>query len=286
MATAQFDPVKYKETTRQQWQTAAEAWHRWGPTIEAWLGAATEEMLNMAGVKSGSRVLDVAAGAGGQTLAAARRVGSDGYVLATDISSNILALAAEDARQAGLTNIETRVLDGENLDVEPGTFDVVISRVALIYFPDQQAALKGMYRALKPGGKVAAIVYSTAENNKFFSSPVSIIRRRAQLPPPLPGQPGPFSLGNPGILEEVFQKAGFHSTQSKVVPTPLRMASAAECVSFEHESFGALHQMLSGIPNDDERQDVWAEIEQELKQYEMAGEFTGPCELIIGVGVK
>ena len=235
MATAQFDPVKYKETTRQQWQTAAEAWHRWGPTIEAWLGAATEEMLNMAGVKSGSRVLDVAAGAGGQTLAAARRVGSDGYVLATDISSNILALAAEDARQAGLTNIETRVLDGENLDVEPGTFDVVISRVALIYFPDQQAALKGMYRALKPGGKVAAIVYSTAENNKFFSSPVSIIRRRAQLPPPLPGQPGPFSLGNPGILEEVFQKAGFHSTQSKVVPTPLRMASAAECVSFEHE---------------------------------------------------
>jgi SAM-dependent methyltransferase len=286
MATAQFDPVKYKETTRQQWQTAAEAWHRWGPAIEAWLGAATEEMLNMAGVKSGSRVLDVAAGAGGQTLAAARRVGSDGYVLATDISSNILALAAEDARQAGLTNIETRVLDGENLDVEPGTFDVVISRVALIYFPDQQAALKGMYRALKPGGKVAAIVYSTAENNKFFSSPVSIIRRRAQLPPPLPGQPGPFSLGNPGILEEVFQKAGFHSTQSKVVPTPLRMASAAECVSFEHESFGALHQMLSGIPNDDERQDVWAEIEQELKQYEMAGEFTGPCELIIGVGVK
>jgi ubiquinone/menaquinone biosynthesis C-methylase UbiE len=243
-------------------------------------------MLNMAGVKSGSRVLDVAAGAGGQTLAAARRVGSDGYVLATDISSNILALAAEDARQAGLTNIETRVLDGENLDVEPGTFDVVISRVALIYFPDQQAALKGMYRALKPGGKVAAIVYSTAENNKFFSSPVSIIRRRAQLPPPLPGQPGPFSLGNPGILEEVFQKAGFHSTQSKVVPTPLRMASAAECVSFEHESFGALHQMLSSIPNEDERQDVWAEIEQELKQYEMAGEFTGPCELIIGVGIK
>jgi ubiquinone/menaquinone biosynthesis C-methylase UbiE len=286
MATAQFDPVKYKETTRQQWQTAAEAWHRWGPAIEAWLGAATEEMLNMAGVKSGSRVLDVAAGAGGQTLAAARRVGSDGYVLATDISSNILALAAEDARQAGLTNIETRVLDGENLDVEPGTFDVVISRVALIYFPDQQAALKGMYRALKPGGKVAAIVYSTAENNKFFSSPVSIIRRRAQLPPPLPGQPGPFSLGNPGILEEVFQKAGFHSTQSKVVPTPLRMASAAECVSFEHESFGALHQMLSSIPNEDERQDVWAEIEQELKQYEMAGEFTGPCELILGVGIK
>ncbi len=63
-----------------------------------------------------------------------------------------------------------------------------------------------MKRALKPGGRVAAIVYSTAENNKFFSIPVSIIRRRANLPPPHPGQPGPFSLGGPSVLEETFRK--------------------------------------------------------------------------------
>ena len=62
-----FDPVAYKSTTREQWQTTAEAWHRWGPTLEAWLGQATQAMLDMAGVKDGARVLDVAAGAGGQT---------------------------------------------------------------------------------------------------------------------------------------------------------------------------------------------------------------------------
>ena len=91
---ATFDPVRYKETTREQWQEAAERWHGWGPTLEEWLGEATEAMLDMAGVGPGTRVLDVAAGAGGQTLAAARRVGPDGYVLATDISPNILEFAA------------------------------------------------------------------------------------------------------------------------------------------------------------------------------------------------
>ena len=152
--------------------------------------------------------------------ASARRVGPFGYVLATDISSNILEFAASNARAAGLTNVETRVVDGENLDVEPEAFDAVISRVGLIYFPDRQKALDGMRRVLKPGGRVAAIVYTTAENNKFFSLPVSIIRRRAQLPPPLPGQPGPFSLGTPGVLEEAYRQAGFRDIQTRNVPAP------------------------------------------------------------------
>lgn len=281
-----FDPVRYKETTREQWQEAAGRWHGWGPVLEDWLGEATETMLDMAGVGPGSRVLDVAAGAGGQTLAAARRVGPDGYVLATDISSNILEFAAQAAREAGLTNVETRVLDGESLEeLEEGSFDAVTSRIGLIYFPDQQKALSGMLRALRPGGKVTAIVYSTAENNKFFSVPVSIIRRRAQLPPPLPGQPGPFSLGNPGVLEEAYERAGLREARTQVIPAPLRMASAAECVRFERESFGALHQMLSGL-DEAEREAAWAEIEQELGKFEGPNGFEGPCELVVGSGTK
>src|SRR5262245_32814220 len=228
MATeaARFDPAAYKEITTQQWQTAAAAWHRWGPTLATWLNPATEIMFEMASLSVGHRVLDVAAGAGGQTLLAARRVGASGAVLATDISSNILALAAVEARAAGITHVETRVLDGEDLDALPvESFDVVISRVGLIYFPDRQKALTGMHRVLKPGGRVAAIVYGPAEHNRFFSTPVAIIRRRAQLPPPLPGQPGPFSLGSAGGFEAAYQRAGFHSIQIRVVHAPLRMPS-------------------------------------------------------------
>jgi SAM-dependent methyltransferase len=192
LAAKPFDPVKYKEMTHEQWQTAAQAWNDWTPSLRRWLGPATEIMLDMAKIGPGDRVLDVAAGAGDQALQAAERVGPAGYVLATDISAYILAFAAENARQAGHGNVETRVLDGEKLDVPAATFDAVISRVGLIYFPDQQKALAEMKRALKPGGRVAAIVYSTAENNKFFSIPVSIIRRRGQPAAAAPGAARPL----------------------------------------------------------------------------------------------
>ena len=280
-----FDPVKYKETTRQQWQSAAGAWHNWGQTLAAWLDPVTNIMLDIAGIVQGSRVLDVAAGAGEQTMLAAKRVGPKGSVLATDISSNILEFAAQDALKAGL-NVKTQVVDGEALDeLTTGTFDAVISRVGLIYFPDQQKALTGMRHVLKPGGKMAAIVYSTPDNNKFFSIPVSIIRRRAQLPPPLPGQPGPFSLGGAGVLEAALQKAGFHDIRIQVVPAPLRMGHASECVRFERESFGALHQMMSGL-SETEREETWKEIEEALRQFEGPRGFEGPCEMVIAAGTK
>jgi SAM-dependent methyltransferase len=284
MATT-FDPINYKKTTHDQWQVAAEAWNRWGNFIEEWLGNATTIMLDEAGVQSGDAVLDVAAGAGEQSLTIAHRVGPTGKVLATDISANILRFAEENARRANASNIETRVMDGENLEFAEGTFNEVVSRVGLIYFPDQQRALKGMHRVLKPGGRIAAIVYSTPDKNAFFSIPVSIIRRRAQLPPPLPGQPGPFSLGAPGILESAFKEAGFHNVRTQRVSAPLHLTSAFECVRFERESFGALHQMLAGL-DDSGRAAAWEEIEQELRKFESRNGFEGPCEMIVATGIK
>lgn len=278
--TSTFDPVAYKTTTRAQWEEAAEAWSRWGPAIEAWLGEATERMLDACQLTTGSRVLDVAAGAGGQTLVAARRVGPTGHVLATDISPRILEYAASAARDAGLPQLSTQELDGEHLDVPAGSFDAVISRVGLIYFPDQQAALAGMRAALRPGGRISSVVYSTADRNGFFSVPIGVIRRRAQLPPPAPGQPGPFSLGGPGAAEEALTRAGFRDVTVETVPSPVRMASAAECVQFERESFGALHQMLSGLP-EPEREEAWAEIGEALAQFEQSDGFVGPCEMLV-----
>ncbi len=280
-----FDPAKYKATTHAQWQDAAEAWYRWTPTIQQWLSPVTECMLKLGHVTTGSRVLDVGAGAGDPSVTVAERVGPTGHVLATDISSTILSFAARAAKERGLTNYETRVVDGENLDVGVGEFDAALSRVALVYFPDQVKALSGMLQALKPGGYAVNAVYTSAERNGFFSVPISVIRRRAQLPPPLAGQPGPFSLGSAPVLEDVYRKAGFRNVETHIVSAPLRMSSAAECLRFERESFGALHQMLSSLP-EDERQSVWDEIEDELRRFDGPSGFEAPCELIIGVGAK
>jgi len=281
-----FDPDKYKQTTRRQWEDYAEGWNAWAPLLEDWLGDATERMLDMAGVVSGGRVVDVAAGAGGQSLAAARRVGPGGSVLATDLSPTILTYAAKAAADAGLGNLSTQELDGEKLtELRAGSFDSAISRVGFIYFPDRHAALTGIHHALREGGRFATVTYSTAATNEFFSIPVKLIRERAELPAPAPGQPGPFSLADPAVLERELIAAGFHDVEVQVVDAPVRLSSAAECVRFERESFGALHQMLAGL-DPDEREAVWVDMETELRKFETNEGFVGPCELVIAGASK
>lgn len=281
-----FDPAEYKTTTRQQWDDAAEAWHRWGPLLEIWLGAATERMLDAADVHDGSHVLDIAAGAGGQSVIAARRTGPTGRVVATDISTTILAYAAASAADAEIAQMSTLVADAEHLEqLADESFDAVISRLGLIYFPDLQRALAEVHRVLRPGGRIAVIVYSSADRNEFFSVPVSIIRDRAQLPTPLPGQPGPFSLGRDGTLQAALHRAGSRDVNVEPMPSPLHLPSASECVRFKRESFGALHQMLAPVAPE-QRQSVWDEIESELSRFETESGFVGPCDLLIGAGSK
>jgi len=280
-----FDAAAYKATTREQWQAAAQAWSDWGGFLRDWLGGATELMLDLAGVAEGSRVLDVAAGAGDQSIQAAERVGPRGEVLATDISEAILAKARENAARAGLSNIRTQVADGEDLRVAHASFDAAISRLGLIYFPDLPRALSGMREALKPGGSIGAIVYSTPDRNEFFSIPVSVIRRRAALPAPLPGQPGPFSLGSDGIIEARLREAGFRDIVVKKVDAPLRMKDAAECLRFEKESFGALHQMAAKL-DDTGKAAAWDEILRSLERFAGPGGFVGPCELLVAAAKR
>lgn len=281
-----FDAVAYKTTTRRQWDEAAEAWARWGPTLEDWLGEATEAMLDAAGVEVGSRVLDVAAGAGGQGLAAARRTGPSGSVVLTDLSPEILTYAERAAAEEGLRHLTTAQADGEELDDRwTEHFDAAICRLGLIYFPDQQGALRGIRRALREGGRFAAVVYSAADRNRFFSVPVSIIRERAGLGAPLPGQPGPFSLGDAAVARAALEEAGFRDVTVRTLDAPLRMADAAECLRFEQESFGALHQMLSGLPVE-ARAQVWDDIGAALSAYDDGAGFVGPCELHVLSGTR
>jgi ubiquinone/menaquinone biosynthesis C-methylase UbiE len=115
-------------------------------------------MLDLAGIGSGHRVLDVAAGTGEQTLMAARRVGPHGFVLATDIADRMLAYLDEAARNEGLANVQTCVMDARLLTLESDSFDAAICRLALMLIPERDKALTGIQRALKSGRKFAAVV--------------------------------------------------------------------------------------------------------------------------------
>ncbi len=135
MATpaAGFDPIKFKESTRQQWENVAEAWNRWVPTLQRHLEPATEAMFEMARLAPGEQVLDVAGGSGEPALTAVTRVSPGGYVLSTDIATNLVRLAAQNARERGLNadQFEARVMDGEHLDLPDASFDAVLSLVSV-----------------------------------------------------------------------------------------------------------------------------------------------------------
>lgn len=276
---------EYKEMAAQEWQKVAEGWHKRIYVISNWSSLVTVQMLDLAGVARGSRVLDIAAGDGDQSITAAQRVGSEGYVLATDISSNLLSFAAESAKEAGLNNLETRVMDAENLELEDASFDAVISRFGLMFLPNINKGMSEINRVLKPGSRAAAIVLTTADKNLWLSIPATIARKHAQLSPPPPGQPGLFSLGSPRIFEDSFQAAGFHDIEIHKASIPLRLSSASECATLVHDIAGAIHTILSPLDENQQRE-AWDEIEQELQQLEGPDGFESPSEVLIGAGSK
>ena len=248
-------------------------------------GTATEMMLDLAGVQAGSRVLDVAAGSGESTLMAARRVGPMGHVLAADISASMLNVAAEAARKDGLTNVETRVMNAENLTLNADSFDAVISRIALMLFPNPAKALTEMRRVVKPASKVAVMVMSAVERNPYHGIPFAIIHRLGNIPPPAPGEPWLYALGEPGALEAVYSRAGFLNVSVHAVPIQRRLPSAADATRTMRNSASDVSELMSRI-NEAERELAWAEIEQHLRQFEGPNGFEAPGEVLIAAGTK
>ncbi|MGA7986400.1 MAG: methyltransferase domain-containing protein [Burkholderiales bacterium] len=282
---ASFDAAKYKNAQREQWNKDGAAWRRWNSALDRWYGDATRQMLDLSRILPGQRILDIAAGAGEPALSAAERVGPGGYVLATDISEGIVELALQAARERGLKQVEARVMDGEHLDLPDASFDAVLCRLGLMYMPHPGTALREWRRALKAGGRVAVVVFSTPDRNSWGAVPASIIRRRAQLPPPVPGQPGPFSLGGPGVLEGLFREAGFSDPEVRAVPVPHGMPSAADYVRVAREAFGAFNAMMAHLPPQ-ERESVWNEIEGSMRSFESPGGFEVPGECLVGAATR
>ncbi len=280
-----FDAAKYKNAQREQWNKDGAAWRRWTPTLERWYGVATRQMLDLARIQPGQRILDVAAGAGEPAVSAAERVGPGGYVLATDISEGVVELARQVAAERGLQQIETRAMDGEKLDLPDASFDAVLCRLGLMYMPHPVTALREWRRVLRPGGRVAVAVFSTPDRNSWGALPASVIRQRAQLPPPVPGQPGPFSLGAPGLLEDLFRQAGFADPEVLAVPVPHKSASAAEYVGVTREAFGGFNAMMANLPPE-ERDSVWNEVEVSMRRFESPGGFEAPGECLAGAATK
>ncbi len=271
----------------QTWLTddAGEAWKRGAAMRAQYMAAATQAMLDLAGVSPGHRVLDLAAGTGDQSLDAARRVGPSGYVLATDNSASMLKAAAESALEAGLANVDTRVLDAQAIDLEADTFDAAVCRNGLMFLPDLQLALTGILRVLKPGARFAAVVWSTPEKNPYMSISLNVARRLLGDLGPAPAVQVALSMGRPGLLDEELRRAAFRDVRVQAVPVMRQFESAAEAVRSMRSRSTPTSEGISRLPAA-EQEAAWQQVEQELKTFQGPNGCLIPGESLVGVGTK
>jgi SAM-dependent methyltransferase len=276
-----MDTEAFKAATRKQWDEAAQSWNDHTPRIRAWLRGATDAMLDMALVRPGARVLDVAAGAGDQTLDLAQRVGPTGAVVATDLSPAILELAQANARRSGFANVETRAADGERLGVDTAAFDAAVCRLGLMFFPDPLQGLREMHRALKPGAGVCTMVFAGPETNPCVAILMSTALRHAGMAPRDPWQPGGLlSLGKPGLIDDLYRRAGFKDIATTRIDAPFRLPSVRDYVEFAQTSASPIREILRGLDAGGVAA-AWADIEERLQRFDTAGGWEGPNELLL-----
>jgi SAM-dependent methyltransferase len=270
---------------RRTWESAAHGWAKWEGVFATSLAGATETMLDMARVEAGMRVLDLASGAGSQSLRTAERVGPQGRVVAIDISPTMLAHVQEAARRRRLGNSETLECAAEELPSTLGAFDAAICRLGLMLFPDPKRALQAVQRVLKPKARLAALVVATPAANPFLSETMAILLRHAAKEPPPAGRPGLFALGGQGVLAGLLADSGLTDVEARVARASLRVTSAAEALVMMQEAFGAYHAIVADL-DPQARAAAWSDVGEWLQRFADHESFHAEVELILGSGAR
>lgn len=230
-----FDEAAYKAGLRREWREAAPGWHRWLEVLEAdeAMPQIGRPLLEAARLAPGGRVLDVGSGYGEPGLSAARAVAPGGQVTLQDLAGEMLATARRRVEAADLDDVEIQIIecDADELTPAPGGLDAVLARSVLMYLADPHGSLSRLRAGLRPGGRLAASTWAGPEQ-VGFASPVAVIRRLLELPPPPPGRPGLFALADPQVLHQVVTDAGFTDIELATATVWFEFTSPAEATRF------------------------------------------------------
>jgi SAM-dependent methyltransferase len=202
---------------REAWHRAARGWARWQAELREVSAPVAEWLVKAIDPKPGQRVLELAAGPGETGFLVAQRLGPDGTLVSTDQSPDMVEVARRRAEELGLGNVEFRVLDGQQIDLDERSFDAVLCRWGYMLMADPDAALRGTRRVLREGGRLALAVWDAPDRNLWMSAPVMQLIVRGAFPPPEPGAPGPFSMAETAQIEQRLASAGFQQVETDKV---------------------------------------------------------------------
>lgn len=270
-----MDLQTYRETSLQTWDRMAPGWEDRREWLLSFTGAINGWLVDQVGPQPGDSILDVAAGTGDLGFAAAQRVGEEGKVLCTDFSPEMVEAARRNGERAGLSNVEFRVLDAERMDLDDGSFDGVLCRWGYMLMADPAAALAETHRVLRNGGTLAFAVWQTPDRNPWAAIPGMTLVQRGHMPPPEPGAPGIFAMGEADRVRELVTGAGFGDPTVEELTFEWRYG-ADDLWDTLTRLAGPLAAAIEKLPEDEQRETRKA-IEEAMSDYRQNGELVAPA---------
>lgn len=282
--TPTVEPVEFRTGQRRQWNTAAPGWKKWSSQWEKGAGPVSARLVELARIERGHRVLDVAAGYGEPALAAARRAGPDGEVVATDISAEMLAFGRERAAAAGLENVRFIDADAASLDFPAERFDAALSRWGIIFEPEPEATAARIRGFLKPKARMAIASWGSIDRVPMFALTIGAIIKRLEIPPPPRGAPGPLARPTREALAALLEGGGFSNVDVEDIDAVFDYSSPEEFVTCLREIAPPITALLKQHPPNVQDQ-AWAAITAAAREAAGGdGPFTLSNQALLAVG--
>ena len=270
----------------QKWGETARYWTRHSDIITEMFAPVTEALIRDAGISEGHSVLDVAGGAGEPSLTIAGRVGPNGSVTCTDAIAEMVEAARAEATSRGLTNVEFRQCTAESLPFANESFDVVVSRLGAMFFPDPLAACKEMLRVTKPGGTIAFVVWHKSELNPFCYLVSDVLSRHVPAAPVDPDAPDAFRFAELGKLASILKQAGATEVTDRVLHFQVQAPIAAkEFWSIRSEISETLRSKLATL-SEAENAQIAHEVHEAIRPFFPNDQMNFPAQMIIVTGRK
>lgn len=266
MSATQIDPGEFRAKQRQDWETASKGWREWNGKIDAATLHIAKRLVELAGIEAGDRVLDVAAGYGEPSLTAAKVVGPEGKVLATDISAGMLAFGRERAASAGVENIEFVESDASSLDYPAESFDAAVSRWGIIFEPEGEAVAAKVRGFLVPGSKMAISSWGPPERSPMIAVPMMAALQHLNVPPPPPGTPGPLSRPTPEAIGGLLEGGGFADVQVEELNVDFEWDSPEEFARYTHDIVAPITALVEQHPPEVQTE-TWAKVAEAGSQH-------------------
>jgi ubiquinone/menaquinone biosynthesis C-methylase UbiE len=263
------------ESQRQDWNRVAGGWEKWDRFFDEQMAFLNHRIVADARLRSGMHVLDLGSGTGYPALLGAQTVGPSGSVIGLDLAEQMLAVARRKAAAAGLANVTFRTRDITTLPFETHSFDAVTTRFCLMFLPEIPKTAAEIARVLKPGGWVAAAVWSAPEKNPSIGLSIDAIKKVVELPPPDPTAPGIFRLAAPGDLAGMLQQAGFTDVTDQEFFAEWSYASAEEYYTSLLEIAAPIQNLMATLSTS-QVEEVKRLITQAAVQYRRDGRITFP----------